>query len=152
MAVRHQLIRRTPEAVWEVLADGSRYADWVVGTSRTRPRGSDWPKVGASIEYMVRFGPWKAKGETTVRLSEWPRVLELEADSGPLGTARIAIEIRPWGEHALVIVDEHPLGGPGGALHNSAVDAVLQLRHRSMLARLAKVVENAPRRQADLRS
>ncbi|WP_434587867.1 SRPBCC family protein [Streptomyces sp. A5-4] len=152
MAVRHQLIRSTPEAVWEVLADGSRYADWVVATSHTRPKGSDWPQVGASIEYTVRLGPWKAKGETTVRLSERPRVLELEADSGPLGTARIAIEIRPWGEHTLVIVDEHPLRGLGGALHNSAVDAMLQLRHRSMLARLAKVVENSPRRQAGLPS
>ncbi|HET6860770.1 MAG TPA: SRPBCC family protein [Streptomyces sp.] len=151
MAVRHQLIRRPPEAVWEVLADSSRYADWVVGTSQTRPKGSDWPEVGASLAYTVRLGPWTAQGETTVRLSERPRVLELEADSGPLGTARIAIEIRPWGEHTLVIVDEHPLRGLGGALHNTAVDAALQLRHRSMLARLAKVVEKSPGRQASPR-
>lgn len=62
-------------------------------------------------------------------------------DSGWLGTARIAIEVRRWGEYALVIIDEHPLRGPAGMLHNTAVDALVQLRHRSTLARLADAVE-----------
>jgi hypothetical protein len=64
-------------------------------------------------------------------------------DNGPLGTVRVAIEIRPWGPDTLVIVDEHPLRGPGGLLHNSLVDALIQVRHRSMLSRLAGVVEQA---------
>ncbi|MYS05936.1 SRPBCC family protein, partial [Streptomyces sp. SID6041] len=64
-------------------------------------------------------------------------------DSGPLGTARVAIEVRPWGEESLVKVDEHPLRGFGGTVHNAAVDALIQLRHRSMLARLADVVEGS---------
>ncbi|MBH0247326.1 SRPBCC family protein, partial [Streptomyces cavourensis] len=55
--------------------------------------------------------------------------------------ARIAFDIRPWGERTLVIVDEHPLRGLGGTLHNPLVDMLLQLRHRTMLARLAKLVE-----------
>ncbi|MGW0565286.1 SRPBCC family protein [Streptomyces sp. NPDC003016] len=145
MAVRHHLIRRPPEVVWEVLADGSRYGDWVVGTSQSRPEKGDWPQVGATIEYTVRLGPWAATGQTVVRRSEPPYELELEADSGPLGTARIAIEVRPWGDDALIILDEHPLRGVGGMLHNTALDALLQLRHRSMLGRLAKVVEHVPR-------
>lgn len=37
-----------------------------------------------------------------------------------------------------MIFEEHPLRGPGGLLHNSAVDAVLQLRNRSLLDRLVK--------------
>ncbi|GAA4967940.1 hypothetical protein GCM10023238_39840 [Streptomyces heliomycini] len=68
-------------------------------------------------------------------------MLELEAKAGPLGTARIAIEVRPWGDHCLVIVDEHPLKGAGGAVHNVAVEALIQIRHRTMLARLAKICE-----------
>ncbi|GAA1523869.1 SRPBCC family protein [Streptomyces albidochromogenes] len=146
MAVRHQLIRTSPEAVWEVLADGSRYSDWVVGTSDSKPAEGHWPDVGASIEYTVRIGPWALTGRTIVRRTAPPYEIELEADSGALGTARIAIEVRPWGDDALVVLDEHPLRGVGGALHNTALDAVLQLRHRSMLSRLAKVVESTQRR------
>ncbi|OKJ95039.1 polyketide cyclase [Streptomyces sp. CB03234] len=141
MAVRHQLIKRPPEAVWAVLGDGSRYSDWVVGTSSSRQKDGDWPKTGSTIEYTVRLGPYTAEGETVVRLHEPPRCLELEAKMGALGTARIAMEVRPWGDETLVIVDEHPLRGPGGLLHNAAVDALLQLRHRAMLPRLADLVE-----------
>ncbi|MEU0956510.1 SRPBCC family protein [Streptomyces niveus] len=144
MAVRHRLIERPVTDVWAVLADGARYGDWVVGTSGSRPQEGAWPEVGSSITYMIRLGHWSATGSTVVRRCEEPGVLELEADSGRLGTARIAVEIRPWGENALVIIDEHPLRGPGGLLHNTAVDALIQLRHRSMLARLAEVVENDP--------
>ncbi|MCP3819715.1 SRPBCC family protein [Streptomyces sp. A3M-1-3] len=146
MAVRHQLIKRPPAVVWSVLEDGSRYADWVVGTSDSRPVDGNWPEVGAKIEYDVRLGPWTVSGHTVVRRHEPPEWLELEICSGPLGTARIAIDIRPWGPDTLVIVDEHPLQGPGGLLHNAAVDALLQARHRSMLGRLAEVVEKAPSR------
>ncbi|MFH8403951.1 SRPBCC family protein [Streptomyces sp. NPDC018019] len=149
MAVRHQLIKRHPDAVWAILADGSRYKDWVVGPYRTEPGEGDWPQVGSTITYSVRVGPWTLDGETVVRRCEPPRELELEADSGALGTARIAVEIRPWGEDSLVIMDEHPLRGPGGLLHNAALDALLQIRHRSMLGRLAKVVESSPRQAGE---
>ncbi|MEU9802766.1 SRPBCC family protein [Streptomyces sp. NPDC051000] len=143
MAVRHHLIHAAPTQVWEVLADGSRYADWVVGTSESRVADGLWPELGSVLEYTVRIGPWTAAGTTVVRNVESPGKLELEVDSGPLGTARVAIEIRPWGDEALVKVDEHPLRGIGGTLHNSVVDALIQLRHRSMLARLANVVEES---------
>ncbi|MFI0713514.1 SRPBCC family protein [Streptomyces inhibens] len=144
MAVRHQLIKRSPEALWAVLADGSRYADWVVGTAHSRPVDGNWPEVGSAIEYTVRLGPWDLVGHTVVRHSFPPRELELEVDSGRLGTVRIAIEVRSWGEDSLVIVDEHPLRGPAGRLHNAGLEFLLQLRHRSMLSRLAAVAENAP--------
>ncbi|WP_326667660.1 SRPBCC family protein [Streptomyces sp. NBC_01257] len=143
MAVRHRLIESPAGEVWAVLADGTRYGDWVVGTSRSRPADGEWPQVGSSIRYTIRFGPWSVAGRTVVRRCEAPGVLELEVDSGWLGTARIALEVRPWGENALVTIDEHPLRGPAGKLHNTAVDALIQLRHRSMLARLADTVEKA---------
>ncbi|MFH8612636.1 SRPBCC family protein [Streptomyces sp. NPDC018029] len=141
MAQRHRLIRVSPATVWAVLADGERYAQWVVGTASSTPVRGHWPAVGAAIEYQVRLGPLRATNETVVRRCEEGSVLELEAKAGPLGTARIAIEVRPWGEHCLVIVDEHPLRGAAGALHNAGVEALIQLRHRAMLARLAQVCE-----------
>lgn len=145
MAVRHRLIESPVEDVWAVLADGTRYGDWVVGTSESRPAEGVWPEVGSTITYTIRLGPWSTAGSTVVRRCERPGALELEVDSGRLGTVRIALKVRPWGENALVTIDEHPLRGPAGKVHNTAVDALIQLRHRSMLARLADTVENGVR-------
>lgn len=142
MAVRHRLVKTDPRTVWSVLADGSRYADWVVGTSASHPVRGQWPQTGAAIEYEIRLGPARLTNTTVVRRCEEGTGLELEARAGALGTARIALELRPWGEHCLVIVDEHPLQGAAGALHNVAVEVLIQIRHRAMLARLARVCED----------
>lgn len=147
MAVRHRLVGRSPQEVWDVLADASRYGEWVVGTSATRSLDGNWPDVGSALGYTVSFGPLHARGRTMVRRSRPPAELELEADSGWLGTARIALTVRPWGRDALLTVDEHPLRGPGGSLHNGLVDAAIQLRHRSMLGRLARVIEEDTARE-----
>ncbi|MEU4895431.1 SRPBCC family protein [Streptomyces sp. NPDC044780] len=141
MARRHRLIKTSPQTVWAVLADGSRYGEWVVGTSTSQPVRGDWPGKDSVIDYEVRLGPLRLTNETVVRRCEEGAAVELEAHAGFLGTARIAIELRPWGEHCLVIVDEHPLQGAGGVLHNMGMEALIQLRHRAMLARLAKVCE-----------
>lgn len=141
MAIRHRLIRTGPDTVWAVLADATRYAEWVVGTSGSRPVRGRWPQLDSALAYEVRLGPARFTNETVVRRCEEGSVLELEAHAGVLGTARIAIELRPWGAHCLVIVDEHPLQGVGGVLHNVGVEPVIQIRHRAMLARLAKVCE-----------
>ncbi|MFF2852261.1 SRPBCC family protein [Streptomyces sp. NPDC058001] len=140
MAIRHQLIGRDPATVWRVLKNPARYADWVVGTARSTPRSGNWPDVGSSLSYTVTLASKRFDGHTVVRRFEPPRHLELEAHS-PLGTARIALDVRTWGEETLVILDEHPLRGPAGKLHNAVLDAVLQFRHRAMLSRLASVVE-----------
>ncbi|MGW7297498.1 SRPBCC family protein [Streptomyces sp. NPDC054829] len=145
MAVRHRLIRVSPDKVWDVLADGNRYAEWVVGTSESHPVEGQWPRTGAAIRFEVPLGPLRLSNETVVRRCEEGVALELEAHAGALGTARIAIDLRPWGEHCLVIVDEHPLRGAGGMLHNVGFEALIQLRHRAMLARLARLVESEVR-------
>ncbi|MEI7031705.1 SRPBCC family protein [Streptomyces pratensis] len=141
MAVRHHLIDRPPSAVWSVLEDTSLYGVWVVGTSASRPERGRWPETGSSITYALRLGHKEFTGRTVVRRIDRPGALELEAESGPLGSARIAFDIRPWGDKTFVIVDEHPLRGVGGFLHNALLDSVLQIRHRTMLARLARLVE-----------
>ncbi|MEU3338829.1 SRPBCC family protein [Streptomyces sp. NPDC002144] len=147
MAVRHRLIKVSPSAVWAVLADGTRYAEWVVGTSASRPVRGQWPAKNAAIRFQVRLGPLRLVNETIVRYCEEDRRLELEAHAGPLGTARIAIELRPWGDHCLVIVDEHPLQGAGGRLHNVTFEPLIHLRHRAMLGRLARLCEAGPREE-----
>ncbi|GAB3106420.1 SRPBCC family protein [Streptomyces calidiresistens] len=143
MAVRPVLIRRSPRVVWEVLSDRRCYAEWVVGTREARPSHGDWPEPGSALRYEMGVGRWRLPGRTVVRVCEPGKRLELEAEAGRLGTARIALELRPWGEDTLVIVDEHPLTGPGGRLHNALSEALLHQRHRRMLRNLASVVEAA---------
>ncbi|MEU7604374.1 SRPBCC family protein [Streptomyces sp. NPDC041003] len=141
MAVRNQLIHRPPQAVWAVLADPASYGEWVVGPSESTPLDQAWPEVGSRLRYTVRLGPWSTEGVTTVRHREAGRELELEASFKSLGTARIFLQLRPWGEETLVVCDEHPLRGVGATLHNPAIEVLFQLRHRGMLARLARIVE-----------
>ncbi|MFE6821909.1 SRPBCC family protein [Streptomyces sp. NPDC057690] len=148
MAVRHRLVKASPQTVWDVLADGDRYAEWVVGTSSTQEMTGEWPRVDAKIAYEIRVGPVTLSNETIVRRCRKPDVLELEARAGVLGTARIAFELRPWGRHCLVILDEHPLQGVGGLLHNAGVEVVTQIRHRALLGRLARVCEADARGEA----
>ena len=141
MATVNVLVRRPPEQVWDVLSDGSAYADWVVGTKEIRAVDEGWPAVGTSIHYTVGFGPLELRGRTTVRVMEPNRRLGLEADGGLLGTARIVIDLVAWGDETVVELDESPLRGPGYRLHNAISDALLLLRGRPMVAALARLVE-----------
>jgi uncharacterized protein YndB with AHSA1/START domain len=142
MAVLNVLVRRPPEQVWDVLADGFAYAQWVVGTREIRAVDEGWPAVGTAIHYTVGLGPFTFRGTTTVRHVEPNRQLGLEADGGPVGTARIVIELFDWGDDTVVVLDEHPLRGAGYTLHNTLSDAVLLVRGRPMVHHLARLVES----------
>ncbi|MER7519561.1 SRPBCC family protein [Streptomyces sp. NPDC126499] len=139
MAQWHRLIDAPPADVWSVLGDGELYARWVVGTHDTWERDGAWPAEGAELGYTVKLGPWTVEGRTISRLCEPQDRLELEAVNG-LGSARIGFRTLRWGEGCLVLVDEHPLTGPATPLHNTALDALIRWRHRSMLARLERAV------------
>jgi uncharacterized protein YndB with AHSA1/START domain len=142
MAVVNVLVRRPPEDVWRVLADGFSYAQWVPGTREIRAVDEGWPRVGTSLHYTVAVGPFRLRGSTTVRRAEPGRQLGLEADGGPLGTARISIDLLDWGEDTVVVLDEHPLRGPGYRWHNALSDAFLLVRGRPMVHRLGRLVES----------
>ena len=141
MAVLNMLIEHNPEQVWQVLSDGWAYAEWVTGTRNIRDVDDRWPQPGARIHYTVGAGPWTFDDVTTVRMVEPCRLLELEAHAGRLGTARVSIELLDWGEgRTVVILDEHPLTGPGARWHSVPLDAALRLRNRRMMRSLARVV------------
>ncbi|MEU3724930.1 SRPBCC family protein [Streptomyces sp. NPDC031705] len=143
MAVQHRLVRCRPARVWEVLGEGSGYDRWVVGTHDAREEDGSWPREGAALRYRLKLGPVSYDGRTVVRVHQPPDRLELEAiAAGGRASARIAFDIRPWGEDTLVILDEHPLRGRGWNFHHAAIDAVAQVRNRLMLSRLARTCEN----------
>ncbi|HYZ55525.1 MAG TPA: SRPBCC family protein [Streptosporangiaceae bacterium] len=148
MAVLNVLVDRPPREVWDVLSDGRAYAEWVVGTRHIRDVDPAWPKLGSEIHYSLGIGPWTFDDVTKVRLVEAGQHLELEARAGRLGTARVSIVLLPWGENqTVVILDEHPLSGPGVRWHSIVVEGLLRLRNQRMLRSLARIVhERHPRR------
>jgi uncharacterized protein YndB with AHSA1/START domain len=135
------LVERPPAQVWDVLADGYAYADWVIGTREIRAVDDGWPAVGTSLHYTVGWGPLALRGRTTVRQVEKGRRLGLEADAGPLGSARIVIDLDEWGDGTVVVLDEHPLRGPAYWLHSAVSETVLLVRGRPMVNQLARLVE-----------
>lgn len=135
------LVKRPPEDVWALLADGRSYAEWVVGTKEIHDVDEHWPEVGAQIRFSAGVGPLSFSDVTTVRRVEPHRELELEAHAQWLGTARISFDVRSWGDDTLVIIDEHPLTGPGARWHNTFVDVLLRFRNRRMVRALAEAVE-----------
>lgn len=141
MAVRQVLVNGSPDEVWAVLSDGWSYAEWVVGTTEVREVDEAWPAVGSKLHYTVGRGPLRIENHSTVRVLEPGRRLELEAYAPPMGSARVAVQLIPWGEETLVILDEHPLRGAGSRLHSNVVELGLHLRTRRMLTNLARVVE-----------
>jgi uncharacterized protein YndB with AHSA1/START domain len=141
VALLNVIVKRSPEQVWDFLSDGHRYAEWVVGTREIRAVDDGWPAVGKSIHFTLGRGPLALSDRTTVRNAEPPRMLEMEVSAGRLGAARLLFDIRPWGEHAVVVLDEHPLSGPGAHLHNFFVDVALRFRNRRMLDKLARLIE-----------
>jgi uncharacterized protein YndB with AHSA1/START domain len=141
MAVLNVLVDRDPGQVWDVLSDGRSYASWVVGTKRICDVDTHWPEEGSRIRFSVGIGRWTIEDVTTVRLVEPGRRLELEANAGWVGSARISITLLPWGDdHTVVILDEHPLTGPGRQWHTAVVDTLLRVRNQRMVRSLAKLV------------
>jgi hypothetical protein len=141
VAVVNVLVERPREQVWDVLADGYAYQDWVIGTREIRAVDDGWPAEGTSIHYTVGWGPLALRGRTTVRQVEKGRRLGLEADAGPLGSARIVIDLDEWGDGTVVVLDEHPLRGPAYWLHSAVSETVLLVRGRPMVNQLARLVE-----------
>jgi len=135
------LIERPPDDVWELLADGHSYAEWVVGTQQIHEVDERWPAPGATIKFTAGVGPLHFSDTTTVRRLEPHRELELEAQAQWLGSARISFDVRSWGENTLVIIDEHPLRGPGARWHNAVADIMLRFRNRRLVRSLAAAVE-----------
>lgn len=138
MAHRQQLIKCPPDRVWRVLADGATYARWVVGTQQIIDIDPAWPDVGATLRFQVGLGPLHFRDSCAVRICEPGRRLELEANAEPFGTARIAFSLIPWGEHTLVLLDEHPLLGLGARLQGPPSELLLHLRNRRILGNLAR--------------
>src|SRR5581483_485178 len=126
-------------AVWQTLADGHAYADWVVGTRAIRAADAEWPSVGSRLHYTVGHRPLRYDGHTEVLSVDEGRCLELEAHAWPSGSVRIEIALEDDAAGGcLVTIVERPARGVVAVLHNPVGDALLKLRNVETLRRLER--------------
>lgn len=135
------LVDATPARLWEVLADGHRYADWVLGAKRVRAVDPDWPAVGASLHYTAGVGPLEQHDRTTVRTCRPEHLLELEVQAGLAGTARVFLRLQPEGARTRVVIDEHPWRGLARTLHTPLSSAAFAARNAVQVRRLRDLAE-----------
>ena len=140
MAVNEVQVAAPAQAVWDVLADPHAYAEWVVGTKEIRDADDGFPSVGTRFYHTVGAGPLTLSDSTRVAESEPPRRLVLDARLGPLGAARIVIELHEHEAVTTVTLAEEGTRGPNRVLA-TAGDVILRGRNRWSLEKLKDLVE-----------
>ncbi|MFB6836174.1 SRPBCC family protein [Streptomyces sp. NPDC056361] len=148
MSRNRRLILSPPSLVWSLLSDGHRYGEWVSGTQQIITVDPQWPEVGARLGVRVGAGPLTLDDTCVVRICEPERRLELEAKAEPFGAARIAMNLIPWGEHTLFLLEWHPLRGPGTRMHGLPVDYIVSIRNGMMLTKFARIAVSEQHRNA----
>jgi polyketide cyclase/dehydrase/lipid transport protein len=143
-------VRRTtsaaPEAVWRVLADGWTYPSWVVGASRMRSVGTDWPAVGAELHHSLGVWPLLIDDVTRVLACEPERELLLRGKGWPLGEVRIHVLLRPGGNGGCeMVMREDVVAGPSKLIPKPVRVVMMKRRNTEALQRLAYLAEGSAR-------
>src|SRR3954449_367359 len=86
-------IAATRQQVWDVIADGWTYSQWVVGNSRMRAVDPEWPAPGTTIRHSIGIWPLVINDETLVEKCEPRSEIVLLAKGRPLGAARITLRL-----------------------------------------------------------
>ncbi|MBW0020222.1 MAG: SRPBCC family protein [Mycobacterium sp.] len=129
------------QQVWDALADGWTYAQWVVGNSRTRAVDSNWPQPGSAIKHSVGVWPLVISDQTVVESCSAGEELILRAGLGRLGTARITLRLTDIPDGCRIDMIEVPASGPINLIPDRLMLAAVFPRNRECLWRLAALVE-----------
>ena len=103
-------IAATRQQVWNVIADGWTYSQWVVGNTRMRAVDPRWPAPGAVIHHTIGIWPVVLDDETEVKSSTPLEELVLLAKGRPFGGARITLRPSDSGAGCRVEMAEVPVG------------------------------------------
>lgn len=134
-------MKTTPDAVWNVLADGWVYPLWVVGASRVREVDDTWPDPGSKIHHSVGLWPAVINDETMVLECRPGSRIELKAKAWPGGEARVTLLLEPQGAETRVRMMEDVVGGPAKLVPKPLRAPALLWRNRESLRRLAWLAE-----------
>ena len=136
-----RMVEATPEQVWAVLEDGWSYSSWVVGASRMRAVGADWPATGAKLHHSAGVWPLVINDHTEVLESDPPRRLRLQAHGWPAGEATIELRVEAAGNGSKVTIVEDATRGPGRFVPKALRQPAIALRNTETLRRLAYMAE-----------
>lgn len=136
-----RVLRCEPEDVFRVLSDGWLYPSWVVGASRMREVGEEWPAAGSELHHSFGVWPVLIDDKTVVEEYEPPRRMVMRARGWPIGEARVTIDVKPRGEGCVVRIQEEAVAGPGRFVPEAVLDVMLHWRNSETLHRLAYLAE-----------
>jgi hypothetical protein len=125
------------DQVWQLLADGRRYADWVVGASHIREVEPGWPNVGAKFHHTVGVWPFHLRDNTVVEGCEVGRRLVLEARARPFGRARVEITLEETPKGTRVVMSEEAKSPALARWANPVLAPLIHVRNVEALRRLA---------------
>lgn len=128
--------------VWEVLADGWTYSQWVVGNSRMRAVDADWPAPGTRILHSIGLWPAVIDDETVVLSCIPQQELVLLAKLGPAGAARIALRLSDIDGGCRVEMAEVAVEGPMKFVPDRVQLTGFWPRNRESTWRLANLAEH----------
>lgn len=131
-----------PEAVWDVLANGWRYADWVVGAKKIRAVDPEWPAVGSRFHHQVGVGPIDVKDCSVSEAVDEGHAISLRVKAFPAGAARVRIILNQREDGGTEIkMEEHPIEGFARRWDNPVQGAALWVRNKEALRRLGRLAE-----------
>jgi len=130
------------QRVWEVIADGWTYSQWVVGNSRMRAVDPHWPEPGSTIHHSIGVWPVLLNDSTTVKSCIPQQELVLIANSRPFGKARITLRLFDIdGGGCRIEMAEVPVTPPLQWLPDRVALAAAIPRNRECTLRLAAIAE-----------
>jgi hypothetical protein len=135
--------------VWDVMANGWTYSQWVVGNSRTRAVDSNWPEPGASIRHSIGVWPFVLNDKTVVESCVPLEKLVLRARGAPFGAARVTLLLSDVPDGCRVEMIEVPIEGVGRIVPEPVGLLAAYPRNRECLLRLAAIVERFEPSQVD---
>jgi len=129
------------QSVWDVIANGWTYSQWVVGNSRTRAVASDWPEPGSTIKHSVGVWPLVVNDQTEVESCTPGEELVLKARIGLFGAARITLRLTDIADGCRIEMIEVPVTGPASLMPDRLALIAVYPRNRECLWRLAALAE-----------
>jgi uncharacterized protein YndB with AHSA1/START domain len=129
------------QRVWDVIADGWTYSQWVVGNTRMRAVDPNWPAPGSRIHHTIGIWPVVLNDESEVESCVPMEELVLLAKGRPFGGARITLRLSDTQNGSRIEMVEVPVGGPLNWIPRRLALAAAWPRNRECLRRLAALAE-----------
>lgn len=149
MARNRRFIAAPVPAVFGVLSDPRRYAEFVVGTKRIRRFDPTWPEVGSVFHHTLGIGPLILRDLTRVVEVTEPYHLVLRAQMRPFAVNRVTFSLRGEGGDTEIEAEEYAIEGPASAVWGRVLDRLMWVRNQEMLRRLGNVAERRHAQQAE---